>query len=361
MYAELSGRAADAHDYREGGANQSSPSDGRPAGRVVTGRELNTHFKRDDVDALHTMLLVGRAMEQNWPDYALWSTVKFQIRPLTTMALNFCFWVEGQLDLYNDLADHLDVEGMEMTFNSDDEAFEILDMIGMYLQDIPIMVYGYEYPHRYTGQKDHWLSSVIDHITGEYPHTYDPTVAQFPRCCYKKDLGKLVNVLAASTNHRHRQLATVLAYINKGIGIDVVDWSLRGLQDSGLQNRPHEWQMPNYIDRVRGNQLFGALIESLYLNLSQELAFNPDATLDFILPMYGAMAVIQGKVIDADSRSKALIDVLFDSDDGTDAGSLYEIIFPEDPADANDYFRRANEWLGNTEPFEKPIISISLE
>lgn len=363
MYAELSGGASHTHDHREGRADQSDPSrhDGRPAGRVVTGRELNTHFKRDDVEALHKMLLVGNAMRQNWPDYHLWQSVKFQLRPLTTMALNYCFWIERQLDLFSDLADHLDVEGLDMTFNTDEEAFQILDIIGMYLEDIPIAVYGYQSRSRYTGQRDHWLASVINHVTGDIPHTFDPDVAQFPRAARRKGdfIGKLINVLAASTDPHHHQLAAVVAYINHSIGVDIVDWSRRAIEESGMQARAHEWQLPNYIDRVRGNQLFGALIESLYLSLSQELAFNPDATLDFILPLYGAMAVVRSRYSD-DPESKALVNLLFAPDD-SDVESLYEIIFPEDPANAQEYFSRANEWLGNAEPYEKPVIRISLD
>ncbi|KPL90023.1 hypothetical protein [Herpetosiphon geysericola] len=316
------------------------------------------------------MLLIGRAMQQNWPDYDLWQTVKFQLRPMTVMALNYCFWIEDYLDLYNSLRDHLDVEGLAMTFNSDEEAFSVLEIVGMFLQDMPIMVYGYDPPSRYPGTRQHWLASVINHIMGDEAHTFDPDVAQFPRASRApKDFlfcSKVVNVLAASADPNHRQLAAIVAYINNITGLDVVDWSHRGIQESGIQGNNTDWQMPDYIDRVRGNQLFGRLLESLYLDRSHDLAFNPDITLDFVLPLYGAIAVVCSKNVNVAAQSKALIDIVLGNNDTKDeedfeAQPLYDLIFPEDPADAEEFFAEANKWLGNAEPYTKPIISVSFD
>ena len=339
---------------------------------MVTGRELNTYISPASLRNIEYMLYVARFARYNWPEYRLWAGTTFHPRTIATMAINCCFWLENTCDFYQGMQEHLDIEGQDLTFATDAEALHLIDTLGMFFENLPFVVYGFVYPddnpgmfggygHQSDAAREYWVFNVIQHIFGDQCYRYDPDVAQFPVIDVPKRkiagvdtpdayfFVKIAAVLATSERHAERQLAAVITYIYKSVGLDVADYSMDEMFEAAQPDV--NWLKPDYIRRSIDCQRMAMYISDLYEERCKALAFNPSATLDFLLPLYGAAAVVKANDAAAAKAAKkrTLMDTFNERDRRPERQptTLYGMIFTEDTNDG-DQAPYLYEWLGIT-------------
>lgn len=246
-----------------------------------------------------------RAAQHNYPHFHYFRHLPFATKPIATLALAFTYWLIDRLEIGGDFNEYVvnDYEVIytqdhfDLSFDSDDMAYQLIDACVNFLDDPMIHVYGNSAAAYYRPfHPDDWLIVVFDHLLippKDRKHMImfaqaRPSIvaveSNWPRC-QPVPIRLLIDLL--ELREETKDLAFCLRYVYKLTDNNFADYCAEEMQFDGI-----DWTTPGIVDEYVGVQQAAYEIYSEFVAHSNGLCDDLDATLDFILPLYGATALI---------------------------------------------------------------------